>query len=63
MSRRPRLVKDLVRQVDFPKLQRDVLEGALAESEAPNQITRMERTVRFQSGTTLAPSIESSQQR
>ncbi|HYQ51771.1 MAG TPA: WD40 repeat domain-containing protein [Pseudomonas sp.] len=50
LSRRPDLVKDLIRQVDLPKLQQDVREGALAESEIPDHIARMERTVRFQSG-------------
>ena len=50
LSRRPDLVKALVQQVALPKLQRDVSDGALAESEVPAQTARIERTLRFQSG-------------
>lgn len=50
LSRRPDLVKALVQQIALPKLQRDVSDGALAESEVPAQTARIERTLRFQSG-------------
>lgn len=50
LSHRPDLVKAVVRQVTLPKLQRDVSDGALAESEIPVQVARIERTLRFQSG-------------
>ncbi|SUD69231.1 Uncharacterised protein [Pseudomonas putida] len=53
LSRRPDLVKNLVDQVVLPKLQQDVREGALASSEIPNHIARIERTIRFQSGNAL----------
>ncbi|WP_336332461.1 WD40 repeat domain-containing protein [Pseudomonas putida] len=59
LTRRPDLVRDLIRQVDLPKLQQDVREGALAESEIPEHIARIERTLRFQSGSErMAPLTE-----
>lgn len=59
LTRRPDLVRDLVRQVDLPKLQQDVREGALAQSEIPEHVARIERTLRFQSGSArMAPLTE-----
>lgn len=50
LTRRPDLVRDMVRQFDLPKLQQDVRDGALDESEIPERIALVERTARFQSG-------------
>lgn len=50
LSRRPELAAQLVRQVDLPKLQQYVREGALAESEVPERLADLERTLKFQSG-------------
>ncbi|QHF02650.1 hypothetical protein N015_09605 [Pseudomonas asturiensis] len=50
LTRRPDLVHDLVRQFDMPRLQQYVRDGALAESEIAERIERIERTLRFQSG-------------
>ncbi|MEN5300726.1 WD40 repeat domain-containing protein [Pseudomonas sp. TWI628] len=59
LSRRPDLVKNLVAQVVLPKLQQDVRDGALASSEIPDHVARIERTLRFQSGNeSMAPLTE-----
>ncbi|MCD5970980.1 WD40 repeat domain-containing protein [Pseudomonas quasicaspiana] len=59
LTRRPDLVRELVRQFDLPKLQKDVRDGALAESEIPERIALIERTIRFQSDSKrMAPLTE-----
>ncbi|MFJ4111884.1 hypothetical protein [Pseudomonas sp. NPDC089758] len=59
LSRRPDLVKGLVDQAVLPSLQQDVRDGALASSEIPAHIARIERTLRFQSGNErMAPLTE-----
>lgn len=49
LTRRPDLIREMVRQFDLPKLQQDVRDGALAESEIPERIALIERTIHFQS--------------
>ncbi len=59
LSRHPELAQKLVRQVDLPKLQENVREGALAESEIPARLADLERTLRFQpGGERMAPLTE-----
>ncbi len=49
LTRRPDLVKDLVRRFDLPRLEQDVRDGALVASEIPDRMARMERSMRFRS--------------